>query len=281
MRTSSIIAIFGSLILIGSLTTFIWLEVKGIEVPWLNILQKTGIVMGAFIITSLIIFGIIKMINYLTDKSKLKAEIDLREVLDVEDVLQEWEQAFIEGNKIQHIIQHWNKKKKVPINKNAFFIKNIKTYPDPSNQTADYFMAFEVFCNEGKRVGSALVLLRIDRGLEWIKKNWRYCIEWNIDMSRSNVDYDSLPVTTSATARDRWLHERISLMKEGYSDAELRKSIDPFMRVVPQNNTSTSAPPQKETKKENNTQQFQKNDKDNSGEDELEEDVKRYVESNR
>jgi hypothetical protein len=155
-----------------------------------------------------------------------------KETVAVGRALELVREAVIMDTNIPHIRAVWEDRRNPPLrafNPMAVSFRNETVMSDPSGQTADRFLAVEMTIREGDRRGVHVMVIRLDQGEEWIRKNWNMRMRDNTPFNMFRLENQKYPLTSARDFQERAISRRIELAEEGYSEEELNRLIDPYV----------------------------------------------------
>lgn len=258
--------------LIGGLSLLTWfrLHTNG-EFPWTRFLLSLG---GTLMLAAGMGVGAYYIFRRKEAQDKKQVEDEIRpDPAGTMEVVELTKELFPEINKMPRT---YNQKKKQweLLKKEDLEIINTRPFSDPKNQTVADFWRFEVMVRSGRRMGLALIHVRLDLGIEYIRENFNSFITWHVSAREFELEPDKLPLVNSKEGVIRYANMMADLVKEeGFTFTEANKILAPYAaQPIVQTETLPKAKPIQ--KKE---QQQEQEKEDGEGEDVQEEYNKRYT----
>lgn len=207
------------------------------------------------------------------------ADADLpKEIVDTTVAIKTWTEAFIRGTNIPYVENHWEDDayKFKPVNRKAVQITNERPFVDPDKGTADQFYRFQARILEGDRTGIHTVIIPLDKGVEFIKNNWRYLIEDHTAVNVFKLKNQTYPLTSSRSAQERIQIAALEAAAEGFTADEIRRAYDPFLNNggTTQPQTVIVQPPERAVKRPS----FVQDDVDEDIAEEAQEELEQHIE---
>ena len=184
---------------------------------------------GAIIMAGLFaaLFVTYKLVEWFISR-KSDDESDLpKEYVGSDRILEVWKDTFIVKTGIPFVRQTWADDKIVPCEDDAIIIDHEQSFVDPTGQTSDNFIAFEVIVTQGNRIGVHCVITRLDMGERWVRDNWNWWIKDNTPKANFKLEIHKFPLTSAKSVNDFLNFKRLELA-EDYSESELRNQVDLF-----------------------------------------------------
>ncbi len=214
------------LTLITGIIAYVWMQANDVSFPWWQFLIRFSLILASFAAGGWILYW---FLNRSTDDDRsLESPKDR---VGTKRAMKIWEDEFLDWNEIPYLIRTWQDDSKQPIMDRAVDFRNIIAHYDPSRQTSDKFVTFEVVVRDGKRRGILVASVALDYGEDYIRENWNEHFEVGRLIDTSRVDSKKFPLTSSKSSLERLQMKRIELQEEGYSSEEVRQMIDPFERI--------------------------------------------------
>lgn len=268
------------LMISASIGIYIYLKNKNIEFPVKSFIIYLVILLSAVGLVGFLIWWIPSLF-----KKKNEQFLESpKEIVSSSRAIEIWKEEFIKYNDIPYITQTWNKNKIQCVNDRAVEIRHDRSFVDPSGQTSDKFITFQANILEGRRIGTMVVVLRVDLGEEWIKQNWNWRIDDNTTMNRFNMQIKKFPLTSAKDSAERYNIKKLELLEEGYTKDEIKEMIDPFIPV--RSATPEPQPQKKESKAPIRSPDVsdiypdQESDDDSADQSDLDEDIENYRKKN-
>lgn len=182
---------------------------------------------------AILLAGVAVFIYFIVNRKKeefyeMNAPKELVSVMRAQEI---WMEEFLQDNNIPFMELD---DLFVPIEEGACNFRDTIKFSDPSMQTADMFLAFEVDVRAGRTTGMLVAVLRLDLGEEYIRDNWNERMEWNTTLNRFNLQNKRYPLTNARAYNERVGMKRIELFEAGFSDEEIRSYVDPFAQSARQ-----------------------------------------------
>ena len=207
----------------------IWLALSGIS--YLIFRSKTDIMpwkwfaivsAGSLVVSFAGVFGT----RYFLHRSEIRRELEApKELVDVVDADRVWIEEFVKNTGIPYAIQPWNDNRLVLQDASHVQIRNAR----PVFSGDGSFRLFECVALVGSMRGVNLFVTRLDRGLEWIQKNWNWRPVLNKPFNLFNpTDLVRYPLTTPESENAYLQLRSLQMLEDGYSPEDVRASIDPF-----------------------------------------------------
>jgi len=252
---------------------------------WGAFWKWTGIIVGSVLVLTLITVLIVYFVgrNSSNNLAELpKIPVSSSRALDI------WKTMWIKNTGIAHVNRFWENKKYwidkdippvTPDREDAVEIFDTVSHVDPTGQTGDAFLLFEVFSRAGKRFGWHTVSLRTDAGEKWIRENWNARVTHHKGLSIYQLQNKKYPLTSAKDSQDRMMNKKLELMQEGYSAEELRY-FDQYNNVAPKQTVIKKEVPAIATSNEVQASSSTSDD-DEEYEDTVESDVEEYRRKNK
>ncbi len=199
-----------------------------------------------------------------------------KEFVDTSNAMRIWTEEFVKHTKIPHTLIHTKGETypRVVLGEGVVVdIRDTRHFKDPKMQTSESFLKFEVYANCGQRMGLNMVIIRLDEGEGYIRKNWYENFKPHENAEGFKLQRDEYPLTSAKAYSDRIQMKKLELLNDGDYTAEELKAYDQISKI----DKSQDKVPLKAEKQDDNYYAESEN-KEVSEEDlnDLQKDINRY-----
>lgn len=226
------------LFLVGLVIAYVVLRGRGVEFPLRRFLVTGGILLLG---VGFVIFVGYWVINaFLGRREK---DVSVKEYVSSTRAIEIWKEEFIKDNGVPHMIPLWSDKGKlVLLSEGDVEVRDVIGFSDPSGQTSDRFLGFEVVVRDGRNVGLLVACVPIDLGEDFIRDNWNIRLRWNRSFNRFALENRKFPLTSGKSYAERLGMKRVELAEEGYSERQIQEMLSPFQESQSGGNVTVVQP---------------------------------------